>query len=439
MPVRHVWTLTRAIVAPYCTEAGFRALRNLVGIGASTLLGNACAAGSLYLLTRHLSHEAFGAFIVAQTIQAYLFLVTGVGMGPVTIREAARAPDDLDAIVTAHFLLNLTAALLLGAVVALGAVLAPLETPARWLVVILMAGNVVASLYPLPLFDLHHRQGLGTVFSLVGEVLALGALLTLTCLGPLTLPWVGLVFAGKWASVSLLQAATYHLAVRPLRWRLCRATLRRMGRSAWPTGLAALVALLPLNAGVFFVGLLRDEAEAGLYGLAYQVTFAYLIFAALGTRILQPHIAGPHGLEQSFVRKLLLFAVGYNAAVATLALSAGFLLITLFLDPYYRGALVPMTFLVVAATFNTGQALATMYLVRFERERFLFALQASVAVGFVVGCLLLTAFSLAVPSMLAAGLLLIGLLIAVARCVRLGRVWAAPGDTIAVTAVASDR
>lgn len=416
MPVRHIWTLTRAIVAPYCTEAGFRALRNLVGIGACTGLGNLCAAATLLLMTSCLSPAAFGAFVVAQTVQSYLLLLSCGGTLTVTIREAARHLDRLDAITTAHIVLNVGTALLLGLLAVAASWLLPLGAEERWVLAILLLGNVAAAAHPLTLFDLHHRQGLGTVFSLAGEVLGLAAMGLLAWHDALSLPAVGLVFAGKWIAVSAGQALTYHLAVRRFRWQLCGTTLRTMFRSAWPTALAVVVALVPLNAGVIFVRIFRGEDEAGLYGLAYQVAYAYLLLGSLGTRILQPHIAGPHGFNPHFIRKLALFAISFNVAGGTLAFLAGYSLIGLLLGSQYSAAIYPLGALTLAACVYSLNAINSMYLVSLAGERLLFLIQCGVGVGFIVTCFCFSATGLETTSLLAAGWLLLGILACLLGC-----------------------
>lgn len=413
--LRRPWSLARAVVAPYCTEAGLRALRNLVGIAACTGLGNLCAAATLFLMTSRLSPAAFGAFVVMQTVQSYLLLLSCGGTLTVTIREAARYPDCLDAITTAHLVLNVGTALLLGLLAVAASWLLPLAAEERWLLAILLAGNVAAAAYPLTLFDLHHRQWLGSVISLAGEILGLIAMGLLAWHDVLRLSTVGLVFAGKWVAVSAGQAATYHLAVHRFRWRLCGATLRTMFRSAWPTALAALVALVPLNAGIFFVRVFRGEDEAGLYGLAYQVAAAYQLFAGLGTRILQPHIVGPYGFDHRFLVKLVLFASMYIAGIGILAFLGGYLLITWFLQPYYEAAVPPLGCLIFTAGLGNGLSLVAVYFVRLGRERFILVLQVGIAVGVILGSLAITTESLAAPGLIAVAVSLLGLALAISR------------------------
>ena len=87
-------------MASYLTEAGRRALGNLLGLGAWTALWQLSTVGVLLVLTRALGVEAFGTLIFALTAQTYLTLVGSLGCAAVVIREGVRRPGDIDAIAT---------------------------------------------------------------------------------------------------------------------------------------------------------------------------------------------------------------------------------------------------------------------------------------------------------------------------------------------------
>ena len=67
--------------------------------------------------------------------------------------------------------------------------------------------------------------------------------------------------------------------------------------------LSGLVGMIPLTSGIFFVWWFHGEDDAGIYGLVQQIAVAYMASCAIGTRILQPHIAGPYGHMRSFIKK----------------------------------------------------------------------------------------------------------------------------------------
>jgi O-antigen/teichoic acid export membrane protein len=134
---------------------------------------------------------------------------------------------------------------------------------------------------------------------------------------------------------------------------------------------ATLVYLLPLNFGVFFIRLLNREATAGVYGLAYQGSYAYYLLAALAVQVVQPHISGTHGLEPSFIRKLAVFAGAFLGGLCVLTFMAGWLVIGVLLPPAYRAAVVPFFLLLGSALLLQIGSIASVFLLRVHEERFI--------------------------------------------------------------------
>jgi O-antigen/teichoic acid export membrane protein len=379
----------RALLRSYQTPAGKQAAWNLGALVVLTALTQAAAVLTLLLLTNGLGPAGFGVFAFAIALQPYLYLTGTFGTALVLFREGVREPEQLDAITTAYQATGLAGSLVVGALTAAIAWFAPISPGERDLICLTALGNVGACLALAPLFDVHHRQPLAGVVGLAVELAALAAVFALARTGTLTLPWVGVVYAVKWWLLTAGQYVLYHLAIRPLRLVFRSERLWRMIRSSLPLAGSTMIAGLPANAGVFFVRLYHGKADAGVFGVASQAAAAYLMFSYLAIRILQPHIAGPYGLDRSFLRKLVLFAALFLVLLAAggFAVAAG--VIVWLLAPEYRAALVPMAVLLGAAVVLSAGVLASSYLVVLHRERTVLIAHAVSAVVYVAGVVVL--------------------------------------------------
>ena len=92
--------------------------------------------------------------------------------------------------------------------------------------------------------------------------------------------------------------------------------------------------------------------------------------ASLLTRIVQPHISGPYGLDRHFLRKLWLFlGCAFGALWAGCAVTAW--AVVTFMLPAAYGPALPLTFvLMAAATLFATATVLSAYLVRLNEERF---------------------------------------------------------------------
>jgi O-antigen/teichoic acid export membrane protein len=379
----------RGVIRSYQTPAGKQAAWNLVALVVLTVLTQAAAVLTLLLLTNGLGPAGFGVFAFAIALQQYLYLTGTLGTALVLFREGVREPEQLDAITTAYQATGLAGSLVVGALTAAVAWFAPISPGERDLICLTAAGNVGACLALAPLFDVHHRQPLAGIIGLAVEIVALAAVFALVRAERLTLSWVGVVYAVKWWLITAGQYVVYRLAIRPLRLVFCGERLRRMIRSSLPLAGSTMIAGLPANAGVFFVRLFRGEADAGVFGVASQAAAAYLMFSYLAIRILQPHIAGPYGLDRSFLCKLLLFAALFLVLLAMGGFAVGAGVILWLLAPEYRAALVPMAVLLGAAVLLSAGVLASSYLVVLHRERTVLTAHAVSAVVYVAGVVVL--------------------------------------------------
>ncbi len=368
---RRLGERTRALVSAYMTEAGRHALRNLIGILAWTALWQTSTVGTVLFLSRGLDPEEFGILNFALTWQTYLTLLGSLACGSVVIREGVQRPDDLDAIGTSFLTLTAASSVIVCAASLIVVGMAPVTGGERWLLALVAAGSVPASMNIQPLFDVHHSQARGVGVGAVAEVLGLLAVTWLWWSGGLTLPALGGVYAAKWGLTSAGQLLVYHARVRRLRWRYSPRDTKRILGLSWPILLAALLVTLPLSASVLLVRLRSGPVDAALVGLGYQVANAYLVLGGLGLQVVQPHIAGQYGLHPGFLRKLALFATLLLGSLAALAFAGGWAVVRFLLPPIYEAAIAPMAWLLVASVLLLVARIAHVYLVRFEDGAFI--------------------------------------------------------------------
>jgi O-antigen/teichoic acid export membrane protein len=380
----------RALVGAYATEAGRQALRNLVGLLAWTAVWQTSTVGTVLLLSRGLDPERFGILNFALTWQTYLTLLGSLACGSVVIREGVQRPDELDAIVTSFLSLTATSSMLVCAASLIVVGLAPVSGGEQWLLALVAAGSVPASMNIQPLFDIHHSQARGVAVGAVAEVLGLLAVTWLWWSGGLTLPILGGVYAAKWGLTSAGQLLAYHASIRRLRWRYSPVDTRRILGLSWPILFAALLYTLPLSASVLLVRLRSGPVDAALVGLGYQVANAYLVLGGLGLQVVQPHIAGQYGLHLSFLRKLALFAALFLSSLAALAFAGAWAVVRFLLPPIYEAAIAPMAWLLAASVLLLVARIAHVYLVRFEDGAFILTAHLASALLYASGCLLLT-------------------------------------------------
>lgn len=402
-----VFERLRSLFRSYLTAAGKQAAWNLGALVILTGLTQAAALGTLLLLTNSLGPAGFGIFAFALSLQPYLYLGGTLGIGLVLFREGIQEPENLDQITTAAQAVGLVGSLVVGGLAACAALLAPIAGEEQRLIGLIACGNVAACLALAPLFDVHHRQPLAAVIGLAAEVGTLLAVLTLTRTAKLGLVSVGVVFAVKWWLITAGQFVVYRLAIRPLRPVWCRKWLHRLLRSSLPLAGSTLIASLPANAGIFFVRVLGGETEAGVFGIANQAISVYLLFSHLAIRILQPHVAGPYGLDPLFLRKLIVFTGLFLTLLYLGGLAASAGVILFLLAPTYRAALVPVAILLGAALLLSVGTIASSYLVVLHRERTVLRAQFVAAVVYVVTVVLLVPLlqdiGAAVAAALAAG------------------------------------
>jgi O-antigen/teichoic acid export membrane protein len=227
---------------------------------------------------------------------------------------------------------------------------------------------VFACLNLNPLFDAMHRQALAAALMVPADVLALAATAGLHATGHLTATAAGLVLLGKWALTALVHGSVFRSAYG-FRLRRDRSRAGQLARSGRPLAVAALLVYIPLNGGVAVTRVTLGDAETAVYGVASQAALVCLLMAGLVARVVQPHIAGPYGLDRSFVKKLAAFlGLAFGGLWVGYAVSVYAVVGRLF-PPHYAGVPGPAIVLGAAAVLFALAGVLGTYLVRFGRER----------------------------------------------------------------------
>ena len=355
-------------------------------------------------MTDALGAARFGIWAFALALQGYALTISSAGMRPVVIDRAAAATDRnsthgladqmtipaaIDRVTTSYVCLALGTSLVLWLGGTAAVVTLPIAADERLLLIVLSAGNIAASISLVPLFDVEHRQALGSSVNLATEVVALSLLAALWRNGVLTLPVAAVLFASKWVVTCALQYLLFHFAVRRLRALFCKSDVLRLAQTAWPIVAGSLLASVPFTAGVLVVRGFHGSADAAVIGLAQQVAAGFASFAMLGHRVVRPHIAGRYGTTRTFVVKLVVFCLGYYTLLAVVVLAATAALVYWLLEPAYREVLPTSALLLPAAMLAAANWAATSYLVRFNRQRLALAAALVAALVYLSATLLL--------------------------------------------------
>jgi O-antigen/teichoic acid export membrane protein len=378
----------RALLASYWTPAGRRALGSLVGLLVWTGASQLCSFGTLLLLTDRLPPSTYGSVVFGLSVQSLLSVVGTLGLAMPVVRELTQHPEAFGRTAGTYLAVVSACSLTTAGLVVPMAFLLPLTAEEQAMLILVAFGNVFACLNLTPLFDAAHRQALSAALGVPGDVLVLAAVWWLGRDGWLTMTAVAGLMVGKWALAVTLQAVAFRRVHGGQPWRVERARAKALVRSGWVVTAAGFVSMVPQQGGVVAVRVLTTDADAAVYGFAFQVVSMYLMLAWLVLRVLQPHVSGPFGLYRSFVFKLAAFAAALFTGLGLAAIGGGWALTEWWLPEVYRGAVGPLALMTAAAGLYASAAVGNLYLIRERREA---AMQVSYTLGTVV-YLLIVAF-----------------------------------------------
>jgi O-antigen/teichoic acid export membrane protein len=368
-----------------------QALRNLAGLAVFTLLSQACAFAALLVLTSGLAQDAFGSYVFATNVLAYLVAFGGAGLVNVVVRDLGALPEREDQTTAAYLSLTAAGALLVTTMGVATAGLWPVPAADRQLLAIVSLVALPMCVSFSPLYDAHHRQALSAAVMVPGDLLMLGGLAGLAAAGRLSASAAAVVLLVKWAVTLLLQVAVFHVFVRRLRWAWDGARAAALLRSGAVMLVTGIFQMVPLQGAVVLARLLRGERDTALYGVAFQLATVYLVAGMLVLRVVQPHIVGPRGHEPVFVRRLVAFTGASMAALWLAGVGAAWILTHWVLASDYEQAFGTMVVLLGTAAAVIAAGTANLFLLRARREHVLQWIYAGAAVAYLLLAWLLSA------------------------------------------------
>ncbi len=352
----------------YMTDSGRQAAKNLSALLVFRLLSQTALLVTVLILTHVLSKPEFGWFMVVLTLQRYMLILSGSSTTLVAVRDISQDPSCKDAVFSSYITITGTGSLAVFVLIVALSFVLPLSAAERGLLCLIALGNVFAALDLQPFYDVRHEQAKWGAFTFAADLAALVAILVAWQFNAISLTLAGIILAARWGLGTTIQHVWLRFFADGVRFQWSWATTRSIVRSAWPLAIHQLVANAPLTSGVFFVRIFHGNAATGSYGLATQIAAAFLTFAVLAHRIVQPHAAGPHGLESSFFRKLLAFYLLFFSALWTAAVGCTAVVAIGFLPEAYRDTL-PLAVMLLVGTYLFGfSGVAGIYLVVLRRE-----------------------------------------------------------------------
>ncbi len=334
-----------------------------------TCAGHACHLATTLMLMGALGPDRFGYFAFSVTVLGVLGTVGGLGLRQVVVREVVRRPEAAGRLSTAYLVLTGGAwiALTTGVLAWVGLARGPTDLPPAG---ILAAGGFALCASLQPLFDSRGLQAAHAVVALAADIAALAAVAAATATGRANLEVAVGVVAAKpllvWAGAAAL-----------LRGHGLRPRFGGWTREAGPLIRSARPLLASVVAGVVPGAVIAATLEGAAGSAAFaqfavgtQAASAYLLLVIAGVRVLHPGLclrAGGDGGRRSPGRELTTHgALMLGSLVGTAG--AGLFLVTVVLGPGYRGALGPMTLLLVGAFLNGLGQTAAAWLVAVGRE-----------------------------------------------------------------------
>ena len=129
-----------------------------------------------------------------------------------------------------------------------------------------------------------------------------------------------------------------------------------------------MLSAIPMSGSVVLVRVWCGEAEAAVYGIAFQLIAVELLVLGLFLRVIQPHIAGAYALTRSFIQQLSVVVVSGLLGLTVLFLCLGWFLFSCVLPPGYWIAYEVLCLLQAFVTCYALAAVVNAYLIRGRGE-----------------------------------------------------------------------
>ncbi len=300
---------------------------------------------------RRLGDERYGQFAFALAVATIFETVMDFGLKEVTIREVARDPSAAARLLGNTFALKLALGGAAMLVTIVGTPFLRSEPDVRWAVYLLCASSALRS-YLLTVRAVltgleRFRAESAIAMADRASLLVCGAAVLLTGFGV-----IGLSLAFVLSRAAIL-ALTWILArryVTPFHLEFDLAFWRDLQRRAAPFGSYLLVFALYNYLDTVLLGVLRSDAETGLYNAAYRIYEAFILVASIIGTVLTPRLSRYILSDPEEHRRLA--AVGIRGAMlAALPISiAGFIfapqVVTLLFGSDYQASATALRILV---------------------------------------------------------------------------------------------
>lgn len=291
-------------------------LRNAMQAAASPF-SNLLLAALLVVAARLLGDEDYGKFSFALSLTMIFETAVNFGLNQVTTREVARDRSGARLLVANTLGLKLVLAAVATVGLVLCARLLRPEPDVRLACYLLGAAAVFRS-YLLTLRHTLHgleRFGSDAVVTIVDRclLLVLGIVCLLGGLGVLGLS--ASFVAGRLLSLAL----AWCLAIRhlgPVGPAFDFAFWRSLQARAAPYGVFVIALYLNNHLDTVMLGVLRGDAETGLYGAAYRIYEGLTSLPGLMQMVLLPRLAAHHAVGGTSHRRLSRAALGFGILIA---------------------------------------------------------------------------------------------------------------------------
>jgi O-antigen/teichoic acid export membrane protein len=309
---------------------------------------SAASAGlllALFILSGRMLGEAdFGKFSFALLLGTVFETVMDFGLHQVTIREVAR--DRSRARDLLHHTLGLKLLWTLAGLLAI--VVAATVLRKEWDVRIacyLIGGSTVARSFTFTIRGVLQgleRFGWDSIVVLIDRLMLLlcGAIALLAGTG---LRGLTIAFVLARAGALVLAAWLTHAQLGGVGFRFTRTVLADLQRSALPLGFFLIVLNLYSYIDGVMLGVVRGDAETGVYSAAYKVYEGLSYLPSVIASVLTPRLSSLYPVDRIAHRRLALGGIGGSAALAVFVgavsyLLAGPLLVLLFGAPFLPSA-----------------------------------------------------------------------------------------------------
>jgi len=300
--------------------------RNFLSLAGAQVAGALLGFAVTVYLARTLRLNNFGVFAFAQSVAAYLALLSDLGLHLVGVNRVARRPHRIrthvSTLISLRLVLGIAVYGLFGVAVALSG------RPGGWKLAMMVFG---ASLFAHALSvdwafrGLQRMAAIGVSLLVYGGVLLAAVLLFVRGPDDLTaaaVAWTGAAFA---ASAALWIAFARRFGPVRLRFRVRR--WRGLLAAALPLGITFLLMQAYMHLPIFLLGLLRPgeaaEGEMAWYNASFRIVLFFFFVASAYGFALHPALAemlgqGAEGAE-SFrrqVRRSVGFCLGFGLPTA---------------------------------------------------------------------------------------------------------------------------